>query len=489
MSRHSSKLFLEFKKVSDINQVEVMTVSLSAKVIEISPEISTWLSQFSSNEQITAKMLLSRLKFVSRDSYSKWLLRAISTLPTDIAHAIYAVRKLPDDEAVFWDEKGEVVSRPGKSQGSEDLVYSLISNVSRSESPRLLDHPSLISLRDSKVHNFVLIDDSIGSGDRVSGFINAMLDHPTFRSWWSFGFIRINIISYARSRESESNIIAKIRGSDHGKRKFRKSCKIKFTSEVVYSKDWLESRWGENFINVLDLCLKQTKVKKWARLGYGDVMANIVFYHSVPNNIPGIFWFQNKKWDALFPRRVIPDWMLALLEDRYCEGHSTSLSESAMPKDVKQLLILVKRGIRRPETIALRLSCDHKYALGLLVRAVELGLLSEQYRLTVMGLDLLVKDNSTQALPTWDKSMYIPSSWSAGQATIQPPISEELAPKKSADSVEVFASTDGDVGQASLERSDAKAAPPPFRVMPQVPLKTKTRKCHDTDGPLGSKDR
>ena len=55
------------------------------------------------------------------------------------------------------------------------------------------------------------------------------------------------------------------------------------------------------------------------------------------------------------------------------------------------------------------------------------------------------------------------------------------------ESVVAFVTTDGDVGETSLERSDAKAATPPFSVMLQSPAVS--RENHDTDGPLGSKDR
>ena len=116
-----------------------------------------------------------------------------------------------------------------------------------------------------------------------------------------------------------------------------------------------------------------------------------------------------------------------------------------------------------------------------------MGLLTPQVRLTAAGLDLLKHADSTLALPVWNRSLYIPSSWCAGRATVQPPIREELASLGLADSVEVSAFTDGDVGQASLERSDAKAAAPPFSVMLQSPAVS--RENHDTDGPLGSKDR
>lgn len=289
-----------------MSQASTQIKALSPVAIEASPEIQRWVAQFSGEQRATAKLMLSRLKFVSRDDYSAWLRRVVAALPDGKVYALYSVRKL-EGGLPLWNEGGEIAARPGGSLGSEDLVYSLVANLARANPQTLLDHSSLGELRAKKVHEYLLIDDSIGSGDRVAGFINAMLGHPTFLSWWSFGLIKIHIVSFVRTREAETKIISKIRGSDHGKRKYRKSSKVEFTSEMVYQTDWLESLWGENYEQVIQLCRSQTKIPKWARLGYGDVQANIVFYHSVPNNIPGALWFTNDKWKGLMPGRSIPE--------------------------------------------------------------------------------------------------------------------------------------------------------------------------------------
>lgn len=457
--------------------------NLSPSKIDASPEIQNWLSQFPEAQRTTAKLLLSHLQFVSRDVYSAWLQRVFAALPGGKTYALYSVRKL-EDGAPLWNDEGGIVVRPGDSLGSEDLVYSLVANLARANPQTLLDHSSLTELRDKKVHDYLLIDDSIGSGDRVSGFINAMLSHPTFLSWWSFGLVKIHVVSFARPREAEAKIIAKIKGSDHGKRKFRKSSKIDFTSEIVYDSDWLEGRWGENHQQVIQLCRSQTKIPTKRRLGYGGVMANIVFYHSVPNNIPGVLWFTNEKWQGLMPGRAMPNWLLALIDQTPLAASEGATSKS---DEVAQLLALIKRGVRSSRSIAARLGVDHKYAVGLLGGAQEMGLLTPHVRLTTAGLDILKNADSNRVLPVWDRCLYIPSSWCAGRATVQPPIREELASLGLADSVEVSAFTDGDVGQASLEISDAKAAAPPFSVMLQSPAVS--RENHDTDGPLGSKDR
>lgn len=458
-------------------------ISLSPLKIDASPEIQDWLSQFPEVERTTAKLLLSHLQFVSRDAYSAWLQRVVAALPSGKTYALYSVRKL-EEGLPLWSESGDIATRPGDSLGSEDLVYSLVANLERANPATLLDHSSLAELRDKKVHDYLLIDDSIGSGDRVSGFINAMLSHPTFLSWWSFGLVKIHVISFARPREAEAKIVAKIKGSDHGKRKFRKSSKVDFTSEIVYDTDWLEGRWGENHQQVIQLCRSQKKIPTKRRLGYGSVMANLVFYHSVPNNIPGVLWFTNEKWQGLMPGRAVPDWLLALIDPTPLIASERGESQS---DEVVRLLALIKRGVRSSRSIAARLGVDHEYAVALLGGAQEMGLLTQQVRLTSAGRDRLKHAGAQLALPVWNRSLYIPSSWCAGRATVQPPIMEELASLGLADSVEVSAFTDGGVGQTSLERSDAKAAAPPFSVMLQSPAVS--RENHDTDGPLGSKDR
>uniref|UniRef100_UPI0035644934 phosphoribosyltransferase-like protein n=1 Tax=Sneathiella sp. TaxID=1964365 RepID=UPI0035644934 len=348
----------------------------------------------------------------------------------------------------------------------------------------LLNHPSLGPLKVKKVRSYVLIDDSIGSGDRVSGFINAMLKHPTFLSWWSFGWIKIHIISFARPRESESKIIKNIRGSDHGTRKFRKSSKIDFTSEVTYDTGWLESRWGENYRAIVDICEKRAEISRWECFGYGDVMANIAFYHSVPDNLPGVLWCHHEKWQGLMPSRAMPDWLLRLLVRPPADPTTKT---GIIFDELMNLLKLVKRGVRSTKNMAIRLNVDHRYAIDLISHATEQGLLTSEVRLTATGLDRLKQSNRGDALPSWDHSLYIPSSWCAGRATVQPPIQKKLASLGSADSAQVSAFADGGVGQTSLERSDAKAASPPSSVMLQLPAVS--RENHDTDGPLGSKDR
>lgn len=384
--------------------------SLSPAKIDSSPEIQDWLSQFPAGSQPLAKLLLSHLKFISRDDYSRWVSQTIlSFLDEESTFALYSVRKLnipkTSTSPYYWEENKEAIYRPGTSQGSEDLVYSLISNLVRQNSKFLLDHPSLDELKDKKVRNYILIDDSIGSGDRVSEFINSMLKHPTFFSWWNFGWVNIHIVSFSRFHESEKKIIMNIRGKDKAGNKIKKLSKITFTSKFVYHKNWINSRWGKNYEQLIELCKNQTQILSWARLGYRKVFSNIIFYHSVPNNTPGIIWFEAPNWKPLMPQRSVPTWLVNLLEMNDEINISAPISDELL-----NILRLIKKGIKKPSSISQRLAVDVKYANNLLSHIKKMGLIDENTRLTCRGLDFLYKKRNIN-LPSWDYSMYIPESW------------------------------------------------------------------------------
>lgn len=453
--------------------------SLSAEKIDTSVEIKKWLEQFTTDQKLSAKLLLSRLYFVSRDIYAAWIEQAIIELMKSAnIFALYSVRKLEKEseskELVnYWDEQGRPIARSGESLGSEDLVYSLISNLTRTNN-NLLDHPSLSDLKQKRVRNYILIDDSIGSGERVYSFINSMLKHPTFLSWWSLGWIKIHVVSFARPQESEKNIIKNIVGSDHEKSKCRKSSKITFTSKVVYQQAGLKERWGQNYDQISQLCKDITKVPTRYRLGYGTVFSNFIFYHSVPNNIPGIIWYGNPdKWEALMPGRVTPEWLINLLELPDKHVHNTRMND-----EILNLLKIIKRGVRKINSIAQRLSVDSQYAQKLIQYVIDTSLVTENIQLTARGLDILHQSFKNTDLQLYDYSMYIPTSWCTDQKNVQPLMLNII----STESIETKGYIDGDIGEISLEKSDDKAVPLPFSIeFGHVSSATQSRL--DTNGP------
>jgi hypothetical protein len=391
--------------------------SLSFDSIERSKEISNWASQFSEKDRFTAKAMLSHLKFVTRDEYSRWLSATLQQTCSVGKWALYAVRKLENTD--FWGAGGTVALRPGESLGSEDLVYSLIANYSRANANRFFDHPSIEKLRDNKIHDIALIDDSIGSGERVSSFIRSFLAHPTALSWWNLGLLRFHILSFSRTRDAEKRILSRLKGSDHHSRRYPKHTKIAFGSSQVFDVHWLAGRWGKNYLDMIDLCDNENRIYSFYQRGFGQVMSNLVFFHSVPDNIPGIFWSSENQWIPIFPGRSMPEWIIQLLNSSGSAAHVTPQAKTPQSQ-MQAILGLIRAGLHNPQSVAVRLGCDVGLATLNLDRVRQAGLISSKYRLTKAGLDFLRAAEPQMPLAQYDYSLYIPDAWCAGQAPAQP---------------------------------------------------------------------
>jgi hypothetical protein len=364
------------------------------------------------------------------------------------------------------------------------LVQSVIANLMKVDSKRFCDHPSLDAIKKNKIHDMVLIDDSIGSGQRVSSFIQLMMVNKTFRSWWSLGWIRLCIFAFARSVDAEERIIRSIPGSQHHTRKFPKSTKVYIFGPIAHKDDRRESRWGVNFQSMVDLCRNAKEIPPTFRLGFGDTMANVVFYHSVPDNIPGILWYNKSKWKPLLPGRSVPDWLPRVLDGDFSNYRPTSQFKPS--EELIAILRLVKRGIRNPNSLAHSLGVDPRVLKQFVAQGKSAGLLTETGRLTEAGLKTLRAQKFSDARP-FDRSLYVPRISCVGWGTVQPSAPHRLVRTVQTDSAVDSSTADGEAGQASLERTDAKTAAPSVSVMPQEP--SKPRMGHDTYGPKGLKER
>jgi hypothetical protein len=277
------------------------------------------------------------------------------------------------------------------------------------------------SLRSGRVRDLVLLDDSVGSGDRVASFTRRFFEHASIRSWWSYGKIQLHVVALLRSEEGVSAIIEQVPGSDHPSRVFSKSKKISFHGPLVYSSSWLRHRWGPQWENIRSLCLRTTQVPADRRLGYGKTMANQVFYHSVPNNIPGVLFVSNARWHGLFPGRILPDWLPELLGN--ARGRrSTPLRPRTLPAGtLLSALMLIKQGLTRTTGLGRRLGVSSRHLSEVLASGVESGFLTGEFRLTKLGRDVVIRSGRAAASAPFDRSLYVPQSWCADQNTIQPP--------------------------------------------------------------------
>ncbi len=120
-------------------------------------------------------------------------------------------------------------------------------------------------------------------------------------------------------------------------------------------------------------------------------------------------------------------------------------------------------------------------------QARSAGLLSETNRLTKAGADFLRKHKRPFQSLGFDRSLYVPSKWCVGRGTVQP-----LGPRGATSSVQAESKTsslvvDGDAGQVSLERTDARSASPPLSVVNPNP--SVSRMSYDAHGPLGEREK
>lgn len=389
---------------------------LSAEMISNMSEIQDWLSQFKENDRSTAESLLLRLKFISRDIYAEWLLSKLEELTSLKKVGVFAVRKLNDGESV-WDENN-TGQKSSCSQGSEDLVLSIISQAKKLHPDIYFDHPSIYDIRARRVHHIVLLDDSTGSGKRVSKYLKSMSSNKTLLSWLSGGFITIHVVSYARTIQAEKVIRKRFPGSSHGKRVRKISDKLIFDSLVRYDGKELQHRWGVDYERIVALSDREKKVPKALRRGFGKVMANIIFFHSVPNNIPGILYYnESVEWKPLFPNRVLPDWCVKGIVSNTVGD--VALSDHTK-KQIAYLLIQIKRGLRTVASLSRSIDSDDKITKHLLGKMIENGLITPTHRITESGLDYLYAQPPIKNRFPYNFSLYAPKTWRAVLKETQP---------------------------------------------------------------------
>lgn len=214
-------------------------------------------------------------------------------------------------------------------------------------------------------------------------------------------------------------------------------------------------------------------------------MSNQLFYHSVPNNTPGILWFESNSWLPLMPRRSFPTWLANLLMGQ------ASVEKVCGNKPINQSLVAVliaaQKGIRSTRSISRAIGIDPKVTENLVKKAQSAGFINESNRLTEAGRQTIWDSMGERRKEEFDRSLYIPSKWCVGRRTVQPSGPIEATRRVQAESLASLLAKDGDAGQASLEKTDARSAAPPLRVVTQLP--SRSRVGDDPHGPKGERKK
>lgn len=366
-----------------------------------------WLNMFKPLDQEVAIKIANSLTLVSHSEFQRKLKNKIVSVADTYAGtvALYAVRELetkdwkpiPFFEQVELDEVSQTVNSLSVSsdQGSEAIIAQLIRSLSNENPQKYLNHPTKKKMKETKCNSILFIDDIVGSGNRIQGFIDSFLADKTIRSWKSLKYIDFDVVAYSATENGDNAVIS-----------HRSSSKLHIERDApsfhtIPMKIEMRDR-------IFELCRKYGRIANKRRknmwLGYREGMAAIVFEHGCPNNTPGILWepdFKNSNWIGLFPNRTVSssiqsvfpeevkrsDAVALLLEigqKRIAQGGAL-LRRGDLGQQVLVVLGLIAIGQRKRSTLCFSTGLNIENCEKLLSKCIKWGFITPQRRITPKG--------------------------------------------------------------------------------------------------------
>ncbi len=362
----------------------------------------SWLSRFDLEDRETASRLVRALTLVSHSAFRRDLSRRIVETAESIGFpvALFAAREMkPPQLADFLAKLSETrgpstvdAVASGSDLGSEATVAATIRSLCKAHPGRLLNHPNVGQMKAAAPCKAVIVvDNLIGSGDRIKEYLGALWANRSIRSWWSRKHIHFVVVSFAVTVDGAKSV-----------------SKLKYGPELVYNRicptlsslPWSQERKTE----ISNICIKYGAglVSKRFIFGYQGSAALLVFEHGCPNNAPAILWARPKKsraWDPLFPEKTVmplessafpPEIVrrdpMTLLVDIGQEELAARL-QKAPPVSQETILILAyaEKGVRTTGALSFATGLDEKDCRRLIQLCVEWGFLTSRYRLTSAG--------------------------------------------------------------------------------------------------------
>lgn len=378
-------------------------------------ETKFWLSQFDHCEKDLelAEKLVDSILYCSLKGFNTDLTKLVkSKLPLNQISALFIERELQPTRAklpppIYKQKKTlNTISKKKHKRaygaaiqaikslrydsqdiGSEALTAHIANKLCRANGQRFLLHPSAENVRKSKVRNFVIITDFIGSGDRARALLDAMWNVASIRSWYSGKFIKFWVMAYSGTAIGVENV-----------RSHRFSPNVHIVSECPT----LYNSFGEDSGEMTELCERYGSYSK-DPLGWKETAALLAFEHGAPNNMPAIFisgkFRGSRKWTPLFPKRITENlWRSAEVDTSELISHS--LKELNIPEIAKSpsflrstaksklaLIILLAhaQGKRRLADLRRVLPLPLDILISAKERAVNRGWLTQSGALTLAG--------------------------------------------------------------------------------------------------------
>lgn len=255
-------------------------------MLEDTPQAQDWLRQFDVVDQQVARQLLRRLDLVSQSDFDQRIQALVESIFVRAPGENFALLTVTEPPPKTFKD-GQARRVPGSST---DRIKHIIENLCRVHGERVRANPTVESMRKDRVRNVVLVEDIIGTGDRITGFWRERAP-KSLKSWISYGWTRLWVASYAvmdegraamrRALPIEDARIATVVPQPHNK--------VGLTEPMTH----VAQKYGERLAG-----------RNWR--GYGGGGALTVFQHGCPNNAPAILWCTKGRFKALFPDRGVP---------------------------------------------------------------------------------------------------------------------------------------------------------------------------------------
>lgn len=273
----------------------------------------SWLEQFSDVDKALATELLDSLVWVSdrefKDKISSKIERVANKYNGPVAMYLEReIRKNAYGVQRFYKQKKsprrahgaalqpiESTKRYNDEVGSEGVVGNIATSIRRSNRNKYLFHPTAEDVRKKKVRAFILLTDTIGSGEQISKCLDSLWKVASVKSWKSSRHVKFCIVSYAITSSAQSLL---------EKHKTNPSLEYIIPCPTI-DNQFEDDRKRER---IIDLCKtygkKASKSIKVPALGFSQTGALIAYGHGIPNNSPVIFYKSSTQWSPIFPARV-----------------------------------------------------------------------------------------------------------------------------------------------------------------------------------------
>lgn len=376
------------------------------EIIINSYEIQSWLTQFNPEDIEIIISILKQLSIIDivefRDFLKQKLLKLIDEISKDEESiAVYPIRKLDRNYPLWVPDKTEIAricDRSPQGNGSEDLITVTIDDLCKSESNYLIQSPNIKKLKDNKIKNIVFVVDNSISGSQVIKYIKNFFENKTLISYWNLNYLKVTILSLYLSDEAKN----RIESDSFFSRKLKKNRDAISFEYVLRDRPW------EDREKILRTIEKYKKIQKKYRFGFNNSASNIIFEHSVPNNIFGIFFCSDKNWKPLFPGRRIP---ISLLHKLRC-NYSSPVSE--IPESHLKILNILKSRSKSLRTIARKIGYSERETKLMCdwltkIRFIELN--NNFYKLIGYGKDFLKgKESKLRSIDKFNFEIYTPAA-------------------------------------------------------------------------------